>query len=400
MVFHWEIGGGWLPLAQTHGHAQIFGFTALFVFAVGSLLFPRFLSMPLARPRQAEIAGLLIATGVGARFVLQPMESEPVRGGGLVLAAGLELAGAGLFALALLGAARASIQPRTVWQGAAGLGLASMLLGYGLNLVASLGLAAGRALIPPALDEALLHLGIWGFVVPVTLAVGLKIFPQFLLLRPPRARAFRPALLAYGGGVGLTVLGWLAQGADPGATSLAGWLRLGGWLAQLGALAAYVGGVRLFEPAVRASGMPHITNPTRLWFRIAFGWLLVAAVLGLTYAAREVAAEAPANFNEASAQRHALTMGYLLPLMVGMAGRILPGFSVEMSRRPRVLAGMEWLLLAGAALRVGGQLLDGYGGLGGPAMALGAGLAFAGFAWFACLLWPTLGWKPGGAPAG
>ncbi|MBA2447127.1 MAG: NnrS family protein [Chloroflexi bacterium] len=398
IVLQWDVGAGWLPLGQAHGHAQVFGFTALFILAVGTVLFPRFLSAPLTRPRQARLGGILIAVGVGLRFLLQPLEAGLTRGVGLVLAAALELVGAGLFAHATLGVARASIQPWAAWRRALALGLGSLVLGYLLNLAASLELAGGRAIVSPALDEALLHLGIWGFIVPVTLAVGLKIFPQFLLLRPPRARLFGPAIVAYGIGMALVVAGWLVQGWRPELIAEARWLRLGGWSTQTAALLLHTFALRLFEPAARRSGMPHITNPTRLWFRLAFGWLLVAVALGAFFAARESTTGSAVGFVEASAQRHALTMGYLLPLLVGMAGRILPGFSGEMTRRPRVLAGMVWLLLVGATLRVGGQLLGGYVGLAGMLTALGGTLAFLGFAWFAWLLWPTLGRKPGAVP--
>jgi uncharacterized protein involved in response to NO len=396
MILGWGIGG-WLPLAQAHGHAQVFGFTALFVLGVGSKLFPRFLASPLDRPRQVQLAGVLIGLGVGARFVLQPLVAVRARAAGLVTAGALELVGGLLVAVALARMARSSIQPRAIWQELAALALISLLFGYLLNLVASLVLAGGASIVPPSLDEALLHLGIYGFIVPVTLAVAVKIFPQFLLLGAPRAGVFRPLILAYVVGTLLVVLGWLVQVWVPELRTAAGWLHLGGWLATTSAVVAYVVALRLFEPGARPSGMPHITNPTRLWFRLAWVWLLVAVAMGLYFAVREVAEGAPANFVEASAQRHALTTGYLLPLLVGMAGRILPVFSGDMTRRPRVLAGMVWLLLIGAELRVAGQFLGGYGGLGTVPMAVGATLSFLGFAWFAWLLWPTLG-RPLGAP--
>src|SRR5215207_8229279 len=90
MILGWGIGG-WLPLVQAHGQAQVFGFTALFVLGVGTKLFPRFLASPLDRPRQVQLAGILIGLGVGARFVLQPLVPGPVRAAGLVAAGVLEL---------------------------------------------------------------------------------------------------------------------------------------------------------------------------------------------------------------------------------------------------------------------------------------------------------------------
>src|SRR5205823_4577719 len=61
-----------------------------------------------------------------------------------------------------------------------------------------------------------------------------------------------------------------------------------------------------------------------------------------------------------SAARHALAQGFLLPVIVVMAARILPGYSGYMLRRPRLLALLIWTLLAGAALRFVAELLGGY----------------------------------------
>ncbi len=74
-----------------------------------------------------------------------------------------------------------------------------------------------------------------------------------------------------------------------------------------------------------------------------------------------------------------------------MAGRLLPHFSGDMTHRPRVLAAMIWLLLAGATLRVVGQPFWGYSGPGAVLAPLGASLGLLAFAWFSALLWPTLG---------
>ena len=48
-------------------------------------------------------------------------------------------------------------------------------------------------------------------------------------------------------------------------------------LAQLAGAVLYVVALRLYELPVRESGMPHVTNPTRLWARLAFALMLLAA---------------------------------------------------------------------------------------------------------------------------
>ncbi len=87
---------------------------------------------------------------------------------------------------------------------------------------------------------------------------------------------------------------------------------------------AYLVALRLFEPAARPSGTPHITNPTRLWVRLAAAWLAVSVGMGLLFAAREALRDAPASFLEASAQRHALAMGFCCRCWWGWPGGCCP----------------------------------------------------------------------------
>jgi uncharacterized protein involved in response to NO len=95
-------------------------------------------------------------------------------------------------------------------------------------------------------------------------------------------------------------------------------------------------------------------------------------------------------------------MGFLMILLVGMASRILPGYSGWALQRPRFLAWTIGLLAAGALLRVGGELTGGYGGYFGPITGVGGTLGVVGFLLFAASLWPALGHLPSGigsAPA-
>jgi uncharacterized protein involved in response to NO len=152
--------------------------------------------------------------------------------------------------------------------------------------------------------------------------------------------------------------------------------------------------LRLYEPAARPSGRPQITNPTRTWFRLAYLWLLGAALVLAWLSAREAFGGLPASFTELSAARHAITMGFLMVMLVGMAARILPGYSGWATPRPRFLTVMIGLLLAGALLRVGGELSGGYGGIYGPLTGLGGLLGAFGYLLFAATLWPALGRLP------
>jgi len=108
------------------------------------------------------------------------------------------------------------------------------------------------------------------------------------------------------------------------------------------------------------------------------------AVLALALAE---AVGTPPSLTELSAARHALSQGFLLPLIVLMAARILPGYSGQMMRRPTELSAMMWMLLIGAAVRFVAELFGGYAVGWGALVALGGTLGVAAFIVFAVGLW-------------
>jgi hypothetical protein len=156
--------------------------------------------------------------------------------------------------------------------------------------------------------------------------------------------------------------------------------------AQLAGAILYAHGLRLFEPPVRASAIPQITNPARAWIRVAFGFLLLAAAANLLVA---LSAEVRwlATFVNTSASRHALAQGFLLPVIVFMAARILPGYAASMLRHPGRLALLMGSLFVAAALRVGAELMGGYTPGWNLVVAAGGTLGMLAFLAFAIGLW-------------
>jgi hypothetical protein len=132
--------------------------------------------------------------------------------------------------------------------------------------------------------------------------------------------------------------------------------------------------------------MPHITDPTRRWARIAYAFMLAAAAANVGIAVAEGLGY-QATLTQMSAARHALAQGFILPIIVYMAGRILPGYSGLMTRNPRLLAGLIWTLFAGAALRAPAELIGAYAPGWGVLIALGGALTTGAFLVFAFGLW-------------
>jgi len=382
-------------LMQLHGQVQAIGFVALFIMAVGVQLIPRFHSSRLERPWLVSIGGLMLAVGLVLRAVAQPLDlSSATRAAGLLTSGVLELAGVAVVVYTFARVVRGSVQPP---RGAAALLpltiAGSLLSALVLNVFACLDLARGALVVPFATNEALLHLELWGFASTMVLAVAGRVFPRFLLLQPTRERLLPYAFALWAAGSFGTPVVWLVlQGAAVPRALVA--------LAQLAGACLYVLALRLYETPARASGMPHVTDPTRRWARLAFALMLVAASANFGLALAEVAGYPPA-LTGVSAARHALAQGFLLPVIVVMAARILPGYSGYMLHRPRLLAALVWTMLAGAALRFVAELLGGYAPGWGGAVALGGTLGVVAFVVFAGGLWRATGRAPAlglGAP--
>jgi hypothetical protein len=388
-AFALPLSGGTPALMQVHGQIQVFGFLAMFIMAVGVQLFPRFHASRLDRPAQVSAGGLVLATGVVLRAIAQPLPIDATsRPGALLLSGALTLVGVLTVMHAFARVIRGGVGPApSGWRVLlpATLG-ASLILALALNLAACVQLAQGASVVPFALDEALIHLELWGFASTMVLAVSGRVFPKFLLLQPTRDGMLRPALALWAlGSLGTPLVWGLLQGA-PGA-------RVGTAMGQLAAALLFVAGLRLYEPPVRESGTPFVTNPTRRWVRLAFAMLLTAAAANLGIAAAE-ALGSTATMTQLSAARHLVVQGFLLPLIVLMAARILPGYSGYMLHRGRLLAGMVWSLLVGAALRGGAELIGGYSSGWSVLVALGGTLAVGAFVVFAIGLWRATGRPP------
>jgi hypothetical protein len=212
------------------------------------------------------------------------------------------------------------------------------------------------------------------------------VFPKFLLLQPTRDALLRPALgLWVVGSIGTPVVWVLLQGT-PAVRAITD-------LAQLVAVVLFVTGLRLYESPARESGTPLVTNPTRRWARLAFAMLLAAAAANLGIAAEEILG-GTGSLTQLSAARHLVAQGFLLPLIVLMAARILPGYSGYMLHRARLLAALVWSVLVGAVLRGGAELIGGYGPGWNVIVALGGALAVMAFLVFAVGLWRATGRTP------
>ena len=377
-----SFGGVSLAWSQAHGHAQMFGWVALFIMGLGFYVLPRFRNAPGVSARWAKTSLVMMAAGVIMRATAQPWAIERFAGGVLVASGFLELAAIALFAG---GAASILARGKAPWEGY------EKFLIAGIAWFVALGLwnfwtvwvmaRGGYSIMFGPLNDGLIVLALLGFAANVIFGISLRILPNFLGLRTTRARLRDAGFLCVNAGVLLSIL--------PAGRSLPAALLL------LAGAACVAAAVRIFEPPrvrVAIRGVDQAFS----WFVVqGYGWLLVGLVIALAPALWQRFTAQTLPLEITGAARHAIALGFVTSLMLGLGHRVLPVFHGVALASPKLLRLSFWLLLTGTVLRVGGQLAVPYGGkvLAAP---LWAALGFSGYlqlaaiVCFAINLWRTL----------
>jgi uncharacterized protein involved in response to NO len=364
-----------LAVAQTHGHVQVFGWAGLLVLGVGLHFLPRLRGVTLARPELAPGVLALYGTGLVLRAVGQPLAAfVPAAAPLLPLSGALELLG-GSLAIGLLVASARAGQPLSARSGLVPvlpylvLAFTGFWLALALNLVGlalAAGDPAGAALVPGPWQPLVVHLGLMGFLVVISLAMSARTFPLYLRVRVPSTPGLWGVLAALTAGLALRVAA--ALGAPPAVEALGRLLEGGALIAAAMLLDVPLTRSRasvLAETQRRARELgatprppPPLTSDlvAAEWLlRSAYAWLLVAATLLLVGGlAALVGAPAP----PLDAERHALGAGFITLLIFGMGPRLLPGFVGRGHvASARLVWATLWLGNAAALLRVGPLLV-------------------------------------------
>lgn len=392
------IGPWWPAVVQAHGHAQLFGWTALFILGVGFYFLPRMRGSPLQRGVLVPVAGVLLTGGVALRFVSQTALALRVAWmpeAALAASAILEVAAVAC-ALVILGSTLANGPPLRTRAGVLRIlpFLAPAFFSFGLAAIvnAAGALRATSGQLSPIADRVTVELMLHGFVVPIALGISVQTLPLFLRLPATRTRTVQVAAVVHAALVAVRIVSLVVGAALVRDVAIALsslvviafvlWLDVvfrvrTPWTADREQ--AYVLGDR----APMRPGMPDRGEFGRFeWLvRGAYGWLLAAALLELAGAAGLSVSR--------DAGRHALTMGFVSLLIGGMAVRMIPGFSKRPLARVPLVTALAACGHAAALLRVAPLLLP-----PGPAtrvaLALSGGLAWIFVALLAVLLAPLL----------
>ena len=371
----------WTPVIQAHGHVQIFGWVALFIMGVAYHVVPRFKATDLHRPDLARRTFWLMAGGLTARALAQPYASEAFAGLVGVAGATAELVAVGLFARIIVRTIASSGAPRAGFERYLFAGTSWFVVLAAINLGSMLRMAVtGDPVIPAGLNAAVIHVEVVGFIGLWILGVSLRILPVFLGLRALGASATRGVFWAVNAAVALAALAEIS-----GITTL----RVPAALLELGAVLVFVLGMRVFwKPAASPHSDP---NPYyRKFIVAAYAWLILAAGL-LAFISVYEATVAPLPHELTGSYRHAITVGFITAMIMGVASRIVPVFRGVPLQGVGLLNAAFWMLNAGCAIRVLFQAVAGF--LGGPFTLISSSSAYLeipAIAFFSLVIWKTL----------
>ena len=374
------LGTWWAATVQTHGHLQLFGWAGLFVAGVALYFLPRLRGTPLAWPALlpwilgAEVSSLLL------RFLSQPL--LVVTGWFLwdillVLSGILEALALPAILLLLMRTTLRTSEAKSSVEGVrsiapfilgAFLGLA--LAGV-LNLLNCITALASGGFIPSTGDQANIILGLFGFLIPVALAMSARMLPLYARIQPFPAQLLRTLALAYFAGVICWLLGILLPGELFASLMSVGLLLIGMVMLIFTGYFLHLMRHRTELPP-QVAHAPHSESQAKraqqrrneerrrygpyialigsayLWGSLGALLLILDAVVSLLAGTLPVALDAI---------RHSFAVGFITLLICGIAVRLVPGFSSKAIRSPHLVAATLVLGNAAALLRVGPLVL-------------------------------------------
>ena len=369
-----SISPAWL---QAHGHAQVFGWIGSFILGIGFYSIPKLRGA--TRPAFGAAWGCwaMWTIGVAVRWTanVYGWQWRSL----LPLSAVLEIAAFLIFFRAVSrhrpeDSGKDRLDPWVWVVISASTGLMLVLIA---NLAACVHLALRGAspALSHVLDQRYLVLVAWGFLVPFVWGFSTKWMTVFLGLRPVRTELLLSALVVNFAGIALTLCGWGSEGT----------------LFFVVSTALAIAALRMFEPSRQEPKTRGVHPSFPFFVRMAYGWLLMAALLGVGAALWD------SSGGIWGASRHALTVGFIAVMVFCVGQRVLPAFAGMrlLWSTWLMFAGLA-LLTTGCALRVSSEVLayQGYANWAWSALPVSALLELAGITAFAMNIFGTFILEP------
>lgn len=341
-----------------HGHAMVFGFVGFFIMGFAYQAFPRFKHTRLWRPRFAFSALPLMIVGIALQTIAHLL--SPPSLSLEILAASIQLVSIAIFSVAIMMTTRAAKKPESHDR------FIYAALGWFLLAAIANPVVFKLFELPGSREELLFNLATYnipyrdvqllGIAVVMILGVSLRLLPHAYGFRVP-SREWQAFLFWGLNGAILSGIVLFVVGMTGGNH----WLLLVHWLTTVTLLVIAIGTpfqFRLF------GAVPENERDRSLKFiRAAYVWFIVAtAMLVFTpiynFGIYMPITGSPVPFSHAffGAYRHALTVGFIMMMIVGVSSKVVPTLSGVDVRGARSLWPTFLLLNLGNLTRVSFQI--------------------------------------------
>ena len=341
-----------------HGHAMVFGFVGLFIMGFAYQAFPRFKHTSLWRPRFAVLALPLMVVGIVLQTVAHLL--SPPSFTLQIFAAALQLVSIAIFAVAITMTGRSAKRPENYDR------FVYAALGWFLLAAFANPVIFKLFELPASRGELLFNLATFnipyrdvqllGMAVVMILGVSLRLLPHAYGLREP-ARSWQTFLFW---GVNASILGGIVFFLA-GMTTGNHWLLTMQWLTAVVLLVIAI--VTPFQFKLfgavpeneRDRGLKFI-RAAYVWFIVATAMLVFTPLYNFGIYIPLTGSHVPFSHAYFGAYRHALTVGFIMMMIVGVSSKVVPTLSGVDVRNARSLWPTFLLLNIGNLTRVSFQI--------------------------------------------
>jgi uncharacterized protein involved in response to NO len=325
-------------LKQAHGHAQLFGFIGLFVMGVALHAVPRFKMVALKSVRSAKICFALMFAGVLLRAVSQPLAQNRLFSFAVAASGALEFGAIGIFLWLFIhifarSKQRAEFYEKFVWASVAWLAL----LGAWNFVLAEQIFLRKSAGIPALSNILFVHVALFGFIANMIFGFSFRILPHFLGLREPSKNFANTGFVLWNAAIFLRY-------------PLENLAKIASVLELLGAI-FIIAALKIFMPRRTKIEISGVDNTFSWFIKLGYAWLLAAAALPFH---ADI-------FRLAPSSRHAMAVGFITPIIFGVAYRVLPIFNGVNLASNKLMRVSFWHFAAGSTLSISMALNRAYG---------------------------------------
>ncbi len=381
----WKIGfaesftGVTIHEVNAHGHAQIFGWVGLFIMGFAYQMFPGLWGTPRPAPKLAALNLVLMLAGIAIRSA--GMTTAGAWDHALTAAmigGALELIAIAIFAAQMLVVFIRSTRPTEPWMGFVYAAMAFFVIQAVWSVVhtyATMSAPTTEALlaIVATYQAPLRDVQIHGMAMLMILGVSLKMLPgMFSLPLVPRRRSWWALGILVAAVVLETALFLLYR--YTGMHAMAGLLMLPWLMLPMGA-AIIAWPWKLWRP------MP-LVNRSNKFIRAAYAWLAISLLMLLLLPVYQLASGIPFSHAYYGAARHAITVGFVSIMIMGVAAWLVPTLArADFAKLPS-LWGPFVLINVGCFLRVSLQTLTDWHDGAFAVVGISALLELAALAWW------------------